>query len=179
MFSFICARINGWVNNREAGDLKYHRAHYDVTVMVFKDDKYSFVINFRSQCRWGTGGVKHKKTGTWWIPTKPPSSGVHFAIEKVSYGMPVSGGKFRRTDMVQIQLHSHAESYPVEDRSVGLTRWRDDSHGFRCWRRSSHAIIGANFEITLLKLWDVSQVTSEVMIGIALWYHHMGLLPDT
>ena len=31
MFSLICAWINGWVNNRKAGDLR--RAHYDVTVM--------------------------------------------------------------------------------------------------------------------------------------------------
>ena len=30
---FICAWINGWVNNREAGDLRRHRAHYDVNVM--------------------------------------------------------------------------------------------------------------------------------------------------
>ena len=30
---FICAWINGWVNNRETGDLGRHRAHYDVTVM--------------------------------------------------------------------------------------------------------------------------------------------------
>ena len=34
MFSLICAWINGWLNNREAGDLRRHRAHYDVTVMV-------------------------------------------------------------------------------------------------------------------------------------------------
>ena len=27
------ARINGWVNNREAGDSRRHRAHYDVAVM--------------------------------------------------------------------------------------------------------------------------------------------------
>ena len=27
------ARVNGCVNNREAGDLRRHRAHYDVTVM--------------------------------------------------------------------------------------------------------------------------------------------------
>ena len=33
MFSLICARMNGWINNREAGDLRRHRAHYDVTVM--------------------------------------------------------------------------------------------------------------------------------------------------
>ena len=34
MFSLICAWIEGWVNNREAGDLRRHRAHYDVTVMT-------------------------------------------------------------------------------------------------------------------------------------------------
>ena len=33
MFSMICAWINGWVNNREAGELRRHRAYYDVTVM--------------------------------------------------------------------------------------------------------------------------------------------------
>ena len=33
MFSLICVWINGWVNNREAGDLRRYRAHYDVTVM--------------------------------------------------------------------------------------------------------------------------------------------------
>ena len=33
MFSLICVWINGWVNNGEAGDLRCHRGHYDVTVM--------------------------------------------------------------------------------------------------------------------------------------------------
>ena len=33
MFSLICAWINNWINNREAGDLWHHRAHYDITVM--------------------------------------------------------------------------------------------------------------------------------------------------
>ena len=37
MFTLICARINGWVNNCEAGDLRRHRVHCDVIVM------YSFV----------------------------------------------------------------------------------------------------------------------------------------
>ena len=35
MFSLICVWINSWVNNREAGDLRRYRAHYDVTVMSF------------------------------------------------------------------------------------------------------------------------------------------------
>ena len=34
MFTLICAPINGWVNNREAGDLRRYRAHYDVIVML-------------------------------------------------------------------------------------------------------------------------------------------------
>ena len=35
MFSLICVWINGWVNNREAGDLRRYRAHYDVIVMIY------------------------------------------------------------------------------------------------------------------------------------------------
>ena len=33
MFSLICAWINDWINNREAGDLKRRRANNDVIVM--------------------------------------------------------------------------------------------------------------------------------------------------
>ena len=40
MFSLICAWINGWVNNRDAGDLRRHRAHYVVIAMV----SYLFAI---------------------------------------------------------------------------------------------------------------------------------------
>ena len=33
MFLWSAPWINGWVNNRKAGDLRRHRAHYDVIVM--------------------------------------------------------------------------------------------------------------------------------------------------
>ena len=33
VFSLICIWINGWIDNREAGDSRRHRAKYDVTVM--------------------------------------------------------------------------------------------------------------------------------------------------
>ena len=33
MFSWVCAWTNGWVNNRDAGALRRHRAHCDVTGM--------------------------------------------------------------------------------------------------------------------------------------------------
>ena len=35
MFSLICVWINGWVNNREAGNLRRYRGHYDLNVMDF------------------------------------------------------------------------------------------------------------------------------------------------
>ena len=41
MFSLICARINGWVNNREAGDLRRYHAHYDVIIMLKQNDAIS------------------------------------------------------------------------------------------------------------------------------------------
>ena len=34
MFPLICTRISAWVNNREAGDLRRHRTHYEVIVML-------------------------------------------------------------------------------------------------------------------------------------------------
>ena len=45
MFSLICAWINRWVNTGEAGDLRRHRAHYDVIVMV------SLALNFYQYLR--------------------------------------------------------------------------------------------------------------------------------
>ena len=47
MFYLIYAWKNGWVNNREAGDLRRQRAHYDVNVM--KNQQWTgFTTNHRS-----------------------------------------------------------------------------------------------------------------------------------
>ena len=35
MFSLICTWINAGVNDREAGDSRCYRSHYDVTVMIY------------------------------------------------------------------------------------------------------------------------------------------------
>ena len=43
MFSLICAWINGWVDNQEAGDLRRHCVNYDVTVIYI----YSETNNYR------------------------------------------------------------------------------------------------------------------------------------
>ena len=44
MFPLICDWINSWVNNCEAGDLRRHRAHYDVTAMHFADDIFTCIF---------------------------------------------------------------------------------------------------------------------------------------
>ena len=58
MFSLILAWINSWVNNREAGDLRRHRAHYDVTVMMYK-------LNVEA-----TGWVQQALTSYRWLSAR-------------------------------------------------------------------------------------------------------------
>ena len=41
MFSLICFWTNGWANNRDSGDLRRHRTHYDFTVM---NDVYTCML---------------------------------------------------------------------------------------------------------------------------------------
>ena len=45
MISLICVWINGWENNREAGDLRRYRAHYDVIVMIEKSTAFSILFD--------------------------------------------------------------------------------------------------------------------------------------
>ena len=59
MFSLICTWINGWVNNREAGDSGRHCAHYDVIVMF----KYHITDAWRFDQRWQL----HNTPGDWFI----------------------------------------------------------------------------------------------------------------
>ena len=62
VFCLICAWINGWVNIREAGDLRRHRAHYDVIVMTVNmaDDSASLLL-------WGISQRSgHLKKKTIW-----------------------------------------------------------------------------------------------------------------
>ena len=44
MFCVICAWANGWVNNRGAGNLRHHRAHYDAMVMSAGMRNFVFML---------------------------------------------------------------------------------------------------------------------------------------
>ena len=43
--ALICAWMNDWVNNLEAGDLRRYRAHYDVTLMQWMQRPWTLAIN--------------------------------------------------------------------------------------------------------------------------------------
>ena len=57
IFSLIFAWTDGWVNNRDAGDLSRHRAHYGVTVVL--EDRgtsiylYPLCANLLERTDWG------------------------------------------------------------------------------------------------------------------------------
>ena len=68
MFSLICSWTNGWANNRDIGDSRRHRAHYDVTGMQWirgvcacvrrhisqEVIRYSDTANLRFNCLFNT-----------------------------------------------------------------------------------------------------------------------------
>ena len=90
MFSLICVWINGWVNNREAGDLRRYRAHYDVNVMraftMILHERHGFENHQQPDCLFNrlfslyeksnprvTGPLYGESVGDWWVPfTKMP-----------------------------------------------------------------------------------------------------------
>ena len=69
MFSLICAWTNSWANNQNAGDLRHHCTHYDITVM----DK-STLIQIIAWCCQATshylGQCRPRSTSTYGI-TRP------------------------------------------------------------------------------------------------------------
>ena len=56
MLLLICAWIHSLVSNREAGDLRPHRAHYDVIVMVTITTFSSPALPFHETCRFSVNG---------------------------------------------------------------------------------------------------------------------------
>ena len=69
-FSLIVAWINGWVNIREAGDLRRHRAHYDITVMALCREQSKVIckvalVSMWSQRNWLIPGRLGQCRG-WW-----------------------------------------------------------------------------------------------------------------
>ena len=72
MFSLIYAWINDWVNNREAGDLRRHRGHYDVTVMIvwhvtWYNTDCGKCTSGNSVIKWKINDHLDSNTQTWYL----------------------------------------------------------------------------------------------------------------
>ena len=58
LFSLICVWINGWVNNREAGDLQRQRTHNDAMVMAAIVSPHHTFKMTTSHCRFRNPRVR-------------------------------------------------------------------------------------------------------------------------
>ena len=66
MFSLICPWTNGWANNRDAGDLKRHRGHYDV-IVTNKSMSVSCIVNTMALVDWWDKNQAHLQP--WNLPS--------------------------------------------------------------------------------------------------------------
>ena len=84
MFPLICTWINGWVNNREAGDFRRNCAHCDVIVMTIKRYKTQAICTILGwRCRLYMHILKHILKGKIEINTLGPTqNGHHFAEQR-------------------------------------------------------------------------------------------------
>ena len=39
--------MNGWVNNGEAGDLRRHRVHYEITVVMYCEEEIAAQLDIK------------------------------------------------------------------------------------------------------------------------------------
>ena len=76
MFSLICAWINGSVSNREAGDLRRHRIHYDVTIMELQKHCRGDQGQIGAIYLWYPLDAINIKL-TWCIVRRDPASNIH------------------------------------------------------------------------------------------------------
>ena len=78
MLSLICAWTNGWVNNRDAGELRRHRAHYDVIVM---GSLQTMTLPINPDRQWKRGSMRRGSTTTQhWSAVATPVDTIHRSV---------------------------------------------------------------------------------------------------
>ena len=170
MFSLICAWMNGWLSSREAGDLRCHCAHYDVTVMVIDHVPRGFCC---------TGYVNHKYLAVqfqymqdlclWNLVIIAPSDPVKKPHWDISKGLLWQVTWVLEEPMMATVLHQECRGNGLGCRGVKTMRW------LRCITVMSHEHHGLTKHRHLNRLFN-SQVRLEICVhdmyhgpGIRLW----------
>ena len=103
LFSLICAWINRWVNNREAGYLRRYCTHYDVIVM----EMTCIEANFRDWTSCARSCCKKMPFSGWSTESKlsPLSSCVYFWIGaggflSIMYNLQIAFKMFRKINVL-------------------------------------------------------------------------------
>ena len=82
---FMCVEIKCWVNNHEAGDLRCHRAHYDVIVMLWR------------LVQLPVSQLAMARVTAFAILSRPSSVTIMIMIYGVSMGVFINGADFSLT----------------------------------------------------------------------------------
>ena len=67
MFLWSATCINGWVNNREAGDLRRPRAHYDIIMVWCSYDEIRKMITKMLSLQWNDNQHSMYIIGIWYL----------------------------------------------------------------------------------------------------------------
>ena len=106
MFSLICVWINGWVNNRGAGDLRHYRAHYDV-IVIKRNYQHTGPVHY-TPAHW----IRSQTIISWITPRSSRFETVF--IQNISWLLYCFSEKSRwhfRIVWIAEQLHNGAYNY--------------------------------------------------------------------
>ena len=146
MFTLICARINDWVINREAGDLRRLLDHYDVSVMallscitgsnvIIVGILLAFLTNFfavhgaLSFCQW-VNMVAWDVRGSWWCHGIEPFS----ALLALCAGNSPVTGEFPSQRPVTQNFYVFSDLRPNKPLSKQSTHWWFETPSRSLWR---------------------------------------------
>ena len=93
--------MNGWVNNREAGDLRRHRAHCDVIVMYFISKKRMVINHIDTVHVYTINRGPVNSTHKWPVTRKMFSIWWRHHVIQLPFAYPEVGPDKRFTDMWQ------------------------------------------------------------------------------
>ena len=87
---FICVWTNGWVNNRDAGDLGRHRAHYYVIIMFMCQERLHTSSVVDDWLFWSSSSNSDRILSTLWLSSPSPTSGTVFGSPAMTFVIMLS-----------------------------------------------------------------------------------------